>query len=275
MTDHPRASASASDRLRPRHLSASELSGGYDRTVVLHDVTVQIPAGSFTAIIGPNACGKSTLLRMLARLLKPRSGTVRLDGIDIRDYAVKRFAQQLGLLPQAPIAPEGITVAELIARGRHPHQGVLAQWSQEDERAVDRAMRDTGVLALAERPVAELSGGQRQRVWIAMSLAQETPILLLDEPTTYLDIAHQLEVLELVARLKSAGRTIVAVLHDLNQAASYADHLIAMRDGVVVAQGPPRELITEATIERVFGLISRVITDPDTGAPIVLPRAQA
>ncbi|SJN12813.1 ABC-type Fe3+-siderophore transport system, ATPase component [Leucobacter sp. 7(1)] len=260
---------------QPHDLTAEQLSGGYDRTVVLHDVSVRIPAGSFTAIIGPNACGKSTLLRMLARLLKPSSGAVRLDGVNAREYSTKQFARQLGMLPQSPIAPEGITVADLIARGRHPHQGVLAQWSRADEFAVDRAMRDTGVRDLADRPMSELSGGQRQRVWIAMSLAQDTAILLLDEPTTYLDIAHQLEVLELLARLKSAGRTIVAVLHDLNQAANYADHLIAMRDGVVVAQGPPRELITETTVERVFGLISRVIADPDTGAPIVLPRAQA
>ena len=260
---------------QPQDLTAEQLSGGYDRTVVLNDVSVRIPAGSFTAIIGPNACGKSTLLRMLARLLKPSSGAVRLDGVNAREYSTKQFARQLGMLPQSPIAPEGITVADLIARGRHPHQGVLAQWSRADEFAVDRAMRDTGVRDLADRPVSELSGGQRQRVWIAMSLAQDTAILLLDEPTTYLDIAHQLEVLELLARLKSAGRTIVAVLHDLNQAANYADHLIAMRDGVVVAQGPPRELITETTVERVFGLISRIIADPDTGAPIVLPRAQA
>ncbi|MDA3146970.1 ABC transporter ATP-binding protein [Leucobacter sp. UCMA 4100] len=270
MTDlAPPAAAAAEARLTTEHVS-----GGYERTVVLHDVTVRVPTGSFTAIIGPNACGKSTLLRMLSRLLKPSEGKVLLDGADIRRTSVKQFARQLGLLPQTPIAPEGITVSELIARGRHPHQGVLAQWSRDDEATVERAMQDTGVTELAERHIDELSGGQRQRVWIAMSLAQETPILLLDEPTTYLDIAHQLEVLELVVRLRDAGRTVVAVLHDLNQAARYADHLIAMRDGEVVAQGSPRELMTEATVERVFGLVSRVITDPDTGSPIVLPRAK-
>ena len=256
-------------------LTAERVSGGYDRTTVLRGVDVRIPDGAFTAIIGPNACGKSTLLRMIARLLRPTSGTVRLDGVDIRDYRVKRFAREIGLLPQTPIAPEGITVSELIARGRHPHQSVLAQWSTDDEAAVERAMRDTGVTDLAARHIDELSGGQRQRVWIAMTLAQETPILLLDEPTTYLDIAHQLEVLELVVRLRDSGRTVVAVLHDLNQAARYADHLVALRDGEVVSQGAPRELITADTVERVFGLVSRVILDPDTGTPIVLPRAQA
>lgn len=273
-TPPPEVACGPSPASHDARLRAVQISGGYERTAVLHGIDVRIPTGSFTAIIGPNACGKSTLLRMLARLLKPSEGSVLLDDIDIREYSTKRFARQLGLLPQSPIAPEGISVSELIARGRHPHQGVLAQWSQADEIAVEDAMRDTGVRDLADRPVDELSGGQRQRVWIAMSLAQETPILLLDEPTTFLDIAHQLEVLELLARLKQAGRTIVAVLHDLNQAASYADHLIALRDGAVIAQGTPRDLITEATVERVFGLVSRVIADPDTGAPIVLPRAK-
>lgn len=255
-------------------LVASQVSGGYDRAAVLHAVDVSIPPGAVTAIIGPNACGKSTLLRVLARLLKPSAGTVHLDGVDLREYSVTHFARQLGLLPQSPIAPEGITVSELVARGRHPHQGILAQWSRADEAAVAQAMRDTGVQELADRHLDELSGGQRQRVWIAMTLAQSTPILLLDEPTTYLDIAHQLEVLELVTRLKADGRTVVAVLHDVNQAAAHADHLIAMRDGVIVAEGAPRALMTEDTVERVYGLRSRVIHDPDTGAPIVLPRAR-
>lgn len=256
-------------------LVATDLSGGYDRTAVLREIDVRIPTGSFTAIIGPNACGKSTLLRMLSRLLKPQSGSVQLDETDIREYSPKQFARRLGLLPQSPVAPDGITVADLIARGRHPHQNVLAQWSREDEAAVHRAMVDTGVSELAERHVDELSGGQRQRVWIAMALAQETPILLLDEPTTFLDITHQLEILELVDRLRNDGRTIIAVLHDLNQAARYADHLIAMRDGSILAQGAPEDLITVETVEQVFGLVARVISDPDTGAPIVLPRARA
>lgn len=256
-------------------LSAAGVVAGYDRRVVLNGVDVAIPDGVFTAVIGPNACGKSTLLRALARLLRPRAGTVVLDGRNIRDLPSTQLARRLGLLPQTPIAPDGITVADLVARGRHPHQSVLAQWSARDEAAIQRAMAATRVTELADRQVSELSGGQRQRVWIALALAQETDLLLLDEPTTYLDITHQLEVLELLQTLRAQGRTIVAVLHDLNQAARYADHLIAVRDGAIVAQGSPRDLITADTVERVFGLRSRVIHDPDTGSPVVLPRASA
>ncbi|QAB18274.1 ABC transporter ATP-binding protein [Leucobacter muris] len=257
----------------PSPLVASGVRGGYDRRIVLDGVDVEIPDGSFTAIIGPNACGKSTLLRVLARLLKPRDGAVLLDGADIRDLSAKQLARRLGLLPQTPIAPDGITVADLVGRGRHPHQSLLSQWSRGDEEAVARAMAATRVSELAERQISELSGGQRQRVWIAMALAQQTGLLLLDEPTTYLDITYQLEVLELLERLRGEGRTIVAVLHDLNQAARYADHLIAMRDGAILAQGAPGELLTVETVERVFGLRSRIIADPDTGSPIVLPRS--
>ncbi len=257
----------------PSRLAAAGVSGGYGPTVVIDQVDIEIPDGSFTAIIGPNACGKSTLLRMLAKLLSPRAGAVLLDGADVRSYATKEFARRLGLLPQTPLAPEGITVTDLVGRGRYPHQSVFSQWSRRDEEAVERAMAATRVADLADRHLDELSGGQRQRVWIAMALAQETPLLLLDEPTTYLDVAHQFEVLELIDRLRAEGRTIVAVLHDLNHAARFADHLIAMRDGRILAQGPPSELITAETVERVFGLRSRVIPDPDTGTPVVLPRA--
>ncbi|MET7968475.1 ABC transporter ATP-binding protein [Micromonospora sp. NPDC005305] len=253
-------------------LVGEALTLGYDRRTVAEDLTVAVPDGSFTVIIGPNACGKSTLLRALARLLRPARGTVLLDGADIHRRPARQVARTLGLLPQSAVAPDGLTVAELVSRGRYPHQGLLRQWSREDERVVDRAMADTGVAELADRPVDELSGGQRQRVWIAMALAQQTPLLLLDEPTTYLDIAHQVEVLDLCARLhEKQGRTLVAVLHDLHQAARYATHLVAMRDGRVVAAGDPRRIVTTELVEEVFGLPCRIIEDPETGTPLVLP----
>lgn len=253
-------------------LSARRLSLGYAQRKVAEDLTVAIPDRSFTVIVGPNACGKSTLLRALARILKPTAGTVVLDGRAIDSLPARRIARTLGLLPQSPLAPEGITVAELVARGRYPHQSLLRQWSHVDEQVVAEAMAATGVAELADRAVDELSGGQRQRVWIAVVLAQQTPLLLLDEPTTYLDIAHQLEVLELCAELhEQRGRTLVAVLHDLNQAARYATHLIAMRDGAVVATGTPEEVLTESLVEEVFGVRCRVIADPETGAPLVIP----
>lgn len=256
-------------------LIGEALTLGYDRRTVAEDLTVAVPDGSFTVIIGPNACGKSTLLRALARLLRPARGTVLLDGADIHRRPARQVARTLGLLPQSAVAPDGLTVAELVSRGRYPHQGLLRQWSREDERVVDRAMADTGVAELADRPVDELSGGQRQRVWIAMALAQQTPLLLLDEPTTYLDIAHQVEVLDLCARLhEEQGRTLVAVLHDLHQAARYATHLVAMRDGRVVAAGDPRRIVTTELVEEVFGLPCRIIEDPETGTPLVLPAAR-
>lgn len=255
-------------------LSGMSLTLGYQRRIVAEGLTVSIPDQSFTVIIGPNACGKSTLLRALARALRPSSGTVLLDGRDIHELPARTVARTLGLLPQSAIAPDGITVADLVARGRYPHQGLLRQWSAEDERVVREAMEATGVAELADAYVDELSGGQRQRVWIAMALAQQTPLLLLDEPTTYLDIAHQIEVLELCARLhEEQGRTLVAVLHDLNQAARYATHLIAMRDGTVVAEGDPRTVVTEELVERVFGIRCRVLDDPETGTPLVIPAA--
>ncbi|MFC8846833.1 MULTISPECIES: ABC transporter ATP-binding protein [unclassified Micromonospora] len=256
-------------------LSGDGLTLAYDRRTIAERLTVAVPDRSFTVVIGPNACGKSTLLRALARMLKPTAGTVLLDGRDIHAQPARRVARTLGLLPQTSIAPDGITVAELVARGRYPHQGLLRQWSRDDERIVGESMAATGVADLADRLVDELSGGQRQRVWIAMALAQQTELLLLDEPTTFLDIAHQIEVLDLCATLhEEQGRTLVAVLHDLNQAARYASHLIAMRDGQVVAAGPPRAIVTADLVERVFGLPCRVIDDPETGSPLVVPAAR-
>jgi iron complex transport system ATP-binding protein len=257
-------------------LGGRDLALGYDGRMIAQDLTVEIPDNSFTVIVGPNACGKSTLLRALARVLKPRSGTVLLDGDDIHKRPARAVARTLGLLPQSPTAPDGITVADLVARGRYPHQGLLRQWSAEDERIVGEAMTATGVSSLASALVDELSSGQRQRVWIAMALAQQTPLLLLDEPTTFLDIAHQIDVLDLCARLHLAeGRTLVAVLHDLNQAARYATHLIAMCEGRLVAEGDPGSVVTEDLVQEVFGLPSRVIPDPETGTPLVIPRASS
>ncbi|SEO11141.1 ABC transporter ATP-binding protein [Actinacidiphila rubida] len=258
-----------------QRLVAESVTLAYDRRTVAEDLSVDIPDQSFTVIVGPNACGKSTLLRALSRLLKPQQGRVLLDGQAIGSLPARTVARTLGLLPQSSVAPDGITVAGLVARGRYPHQGLLRQWSAEDERIVDESMSATGVQALADRPVDELSGGQRQRVWIAMALAQQTPLLLLDEPTTYLDIQHQIDVLDLCAELhEQRGRTLVAVLHDLNQAARYATHLIAMRDGRIEAQGPPAEILTADLVERVFGVPCRIIDDPESGTPLVIPAAR-
>ncbi|MFF4188768.1 ABC transporter ATP-binding protein [Streptomyces sp. NPDC001691] len=257
-----------------QRLSAESVTLGYDQRVIAKDLSVEIPDHSFTVIVGPNACGKSTLLRALSRMLKPTSGRVLLDGQAIHSLPAKKVARTLGLLPQSSIAPDGITVGDLVARGRYPHQGLLRQWSPEDERIVQESMDATGVGGLGERYVDELSGGQRQRVWIAMALAQQTPLLLLDEPTTFLDIQHQIEVLDLCAQLHGEqGRTLVAVLHDLNQAARYATHLIALREGEVVASGPPSSVVTAELVERVFGVRCQVIPDPETGTPLVVPAA--
>lgn len=263
----------ASDTGGENRLQARGVTVGYSDRQVVEDLHVSIPDGSFTVIIGPNACGKSTLLRALARMMKSSAGPVLLDGQDIYKQSAKAVAKRLGLLGQNPTAPAGITVADLVGRGRHPHQSVFRQWSCEDEAAVAGAMDSTGVSDLAERGIDELSGGQRQRVWIAMALAQETPLLLLDEPTTFLDITHQYEVLNLCARLHQSGRTLVAVLHDVNQAARYATHVIAMREGNVVAAGPPREVVTASMVNRVFDLPCRVIDDPETATPLVIPSA--
>ncbi|MGW2679758.1 ABC transporter ATP-binding protein [Streptomyces sp. NPDC001436] len=258
-----------------QRLTAQNVTLGYDQRVIAENLSVEIPDHSFTVIVGPNACGKSTLLRALARMLRPTAGQVLLDGRAITSTPAKQVARTLGLLPQSSVAPDGITVADLVARGRYPHQGLLRQWSARDERIVLESMASTGVAELADRAVDELSGGQRQRVWIAMALAQQTPLLLLDEPTTYLDIQHQLEVLDLCAQLhEEQGRTLVAVLHDLNQAARYATHLIALRGGVVVAEGPPAQVVTARLVEEVFGVACRVIDDPETGTPLVVPAAR-
>jgi iron complex transport system ATP-binding protein len=257
-------------------LGARELSLGYGPTPIVDGLSVEIAAGAITAIVGPNACGKSTLLRGLARLLSPSAGQVIIDGTDIARLRTKDVARRLGLLPQSSIAPEGITVADLVTRGRFPHQTMLRQFSRGDQQAVVDAMAATGVTSIAGRPVDELSGGQRQRVWIAMVLAQQTPLILLDEPTTFLDIAHQIELLELFAELNAEqGRTIVAVLHDLNHACRFADEIIAMKAGTIVAQGNPANVITADLVEEVYGLRCQVIADPETGTPLVIPRASS
>jgi ABC-type cobalamin/Fe3+-siderophores transport system ATPase subunit len=258
-----------------QRLRADGVTLGYERRTVSTDLSLTVPDDSFTVIVGPNACGKSTLLRSLARLLRPSAGNVLLDGESIHRMHTKEVARRVGLLPQIALAPEGITVAELVARGRYPHQNLFRQQSEADRSAVTEAMAATRVAELAEVPVDELSGGQRQRVWVAMALAQETRILLLDEPTTFLDIAHQIELMDLFARLHQEGSTLVAVLHDLNHAARYATHIVVMKDGAVVAQGPPAEVVTAELVERVFGLPCLVIPDPLAGTPLVIPRGTA
>ncbi len=257
-----------------QRLSADAVTLRYGERTISQDLSLAIPDGSFTVIVGPNACGKSTLLRALSRLLVPVAGQVILDGRHISQFPAKEVARRLGLLPQSAVAPEGITVADLVARGRYPHQSFLRQWTDADEQAVAEAMQATDVAALSDRLLDELSGGQRQRVWIAMVLAQQTPILLLDEPTTFLDIAHQIELMELLADLNDAGRTVVAVLHDLNQACRYASHLIAMRDGRIAAQGAPGAIFTEQLVQEVFGLPAVIIADPVSGTPLVVPRGR-
>ncbi|WP_309111548.1 ABC transporter ATP-binding protein [Saccharothrix sp.] len=253
-------------------LSAQSLRLGYGESVVVDDLSVDVLDGTITAIIGPNGCGKSTLLRALARLLRPSSGAVLLDGKEIDRLPTREVARVVGLLPQSPVAPEGLTVADLVARGRHPHQRWYRQWSSADEEAIERALVLTGMAELADRQVDHLSGGQRQRAWISMTLAQETDLLLLDEPITYLDLAHQIDVLDLVHRLhRERGTTVVMVLHDLNLAARYADTLVAMRGGRVLAQGAPGEVLTEAMLDEVFGLAAKVISDPVSGTPLVIP----
>lgn len=253
-------------------LAASGLSAGYGDSLILDSLDFTVPPGKITVIVGANACGKSTLLRTMSRLISPRGGHVLLDGKSIHSTAPRKLAQTLGLLPQSPVAPEGITVADLVSRGRHPHQGLLSRWTRGDDEAVAAALEATRTHELAERPVDELSGGQRQRVWIAMALAQETDILLLDEPTTFLDINHQIEVLDLLTDLNhKRGTTIVMVLHDLNLAARYADHLVAMAAGRLYSVGAPEEVLTEITVREVFGLESRVITDPTSNRPMMLP----
>ena len=257
-------------------LQTSGLRLKYDQRTVIEGLSAEIPEGKVTMIVGANACGKSTLLRGLARLLKPAAGTVTLDRRDIHRRPAREVARTLGLLPQHPTAPDGITVRDLVGRGRYPHQGFFrpgpAGGSPDDERAVQQAMAATETLDLAGRNVDELSGGQRQRVWIAMALAQETEVLLLDEPTTYLDLTHQVEVLDLITDLnRQRGTTVAIVLHDLNLAARYADHIIAMKNGQIVAEGAARAVVTEELVREVFGLESRVLPDPVSGAPLIIP----
>ncbi|MFP4099875.1 ABC transporter ATP-binding protein [Coleofasciculus sp.] len=253
-------------------LSTRRLSLAYDGTPVITNLDLAIPAGKITALVGPNGCGKSTLLRGLARLLKPCAGTVYLDGTDIFKRSTKAVAKRLGILPQSPVAPEGLTVRDLVAQGRYPYQNWLQQWSKDDEILVEKALLITGITQLADRVLDTLSGGQRQRAWIAMALAQDTEILLLDEPTTFLDLAHQVEVLDLLYELnQSEGRTIVMVLHDLNQACRYANHLVAVRQGQLYTQGEPMQVVTEAMVREVFGLECRIVPDPVAGTPMCVP----
>lgn len=252
-------------------LAARGIAVGYGARTVIDDLDVAIPPGVVTTIIGPNGCGKSTLLRTLSRLLRPVRGTVLLDGDDIVKLRTRDVAKKLGLLPQSPVAPEGLTVSDLVARGRHPHQSWLRQWSSDDAAVVARALAMTGVSDLADRPVDSLSGGQRQRVWISMTLAQGTDLLLLDEPTTYLDLAHAIDVLDLVDDLHESGCTVVMVLHDLNLATRYSDNLIVMKQGAILAQGHPREVITAELLHEAFGLRAMVIDDPVGDRPLIVP----
>ncbi|WP_432150460.1 ABC transporter ATP-binding protein [Streptomyces sp. bgisy029] len=253
-------------------LQARDVRLGYGDREIVAGLTVTVPPGKITVIVGPNACGKSTLLRAMARLLAPSAGAVLLNGRSIQEMPTKEVAAVLGILPQSPTAPEGITVSDLVGRGRYPHQGWFRRWGAEDDEAVAQALLSTDVLELADRPVDELSGGQRQRVWIAMALAQRTDILLLDEPTTYLDASHQLDVLDLLTDLnRERGVTMVAVLHDLNLACRYADHMIAMKDGRILAEGRPVDIVTEELVGEVFGMRCSVIADPASATPMVVP----
>jgi len=240
--------------------------------MIVEGLTVTIPTKKITAIIGPNGCGKSTLLKALARILIPKQGEVEINEVDVLLQSTKIIARQLGLLPQNPRSPDGITVSDLIQRGRYPHQGIFRQWSREDETSVNNALMLTGLTNIADRPIDELSGGQRQRVWIAMLLAQETPIMLLDEPTTHLDIAHQIEVLDLLKELtEQHNRTIVMVLHDINLAVRYADNLIAMRDGKIETSGEPHNVVTAQMIHDVFSIHAQILEDPVSGSPLCIP----
>ncbi|RBP85775.1 ABC transporter ATP-binding protein [Marinomonas rhizomae] len=259
----------------PSLLAAESVTLSYDQTVIAKNLSVQIPPEKFSVIVGPNGCGKSTLLRAMSRLLVPESGKVLLNGRNIHEQTTKDVAKQLGLLPQSAIAPDGIKVMDLVSRGRFPHQKWFQPWREEDQDAVDKAMAATHITDFAHQHVDQLSGGQRQRVWVAMALAQQTPVLLLDEPTTYLDIAHQIELLDLFQDLNQKnGHTMVAVLHDLNHACRYADNLIAMKDGHVVATGKPSDIVTEDLIESVFGLPCLIIEDPISGTPLVIPKGR-
>lgn len=257
-------------------LNARNLTLAYESATIITDLTVTVPLGAVTALVGPNGCGKSTLLRGISRLLKPRTGAVTLSAQDIWKLPTKELAKRLGILPQGPVAPEGLTVHELVAQGRYPHQSWFQQWSAEDERVTRDALEITGIVEFADRPVDTLSGGQRQRAWIAMTLAQDSEVILLDEPTTFLDLAYQIDVLDLLHDLnRSRGKTIVMVLHDLNHACRYADHLIAVKNGQIVAEGKPDEVVNESLVREVFGLECHVMPDPITATPMVIPIGRA
>ncbi|MGO2612260.1 ABC transporter ATP-binding protein [Corynebacterium flavescens] len=253
-------------------LAAQAIAVDYASKQVLRGFDIAIPDGEFTVIVGPNACGKSTLLHALARLVKPSSGTVLLEGAPITSYRPKEVARRLSLLPQSPTAPEGIVVEDLVARGRYPHQGIVKQWTAADDEAVEKALRQANVEQVRDKKVSDLSGGQRQRVWLALVLAQNAPIVLLDEPTTYLDITHQVEVLNLAAQLHRSGSTVVAVLHELTLAFRYATHLIVMKEGAIVAQGAVEDIVTPELLREVYDIECDIIPDPVTGRPIVIPR---
>ncbi len=252
-------------------LATDRLDLGYDGTRVVHALDLRLPPGRVTAIVGPNGCGKSTLLGALARVHAPQGGAVLLDGRDLATLRPRDAARRIGLLPQQAEAPDGLTVRDLVRYGRHPHQGLLRQWSPEDAAAVHRALAAADLLDLADRPLDTLSGGQRQRAWIAMVVAQETAVVLLDEPTSALDLGHQLEVLDLVHDLAVRGRTVVLVLHDLSTACRHADHLVAMRAGRVVAEGPPADVVTPALVRKLYGVEAQVLRDPTSGTPVVCP----
>jgi len=253
-------------------MSTRQLTLGYQRQVIIDALDLQLPAGKISVLIGSNGCGKSTLLKSLARLLKPQQGSVIINGADIQQRSTSAVARELAILPQMPSAPEGVTVRHLVALGRYPYQSWMQQWSKQDEAMVELALQQTGVQSLADRPVDALSGGQRQRVWIAMTLAQDTDIVLLDEPTTYLDLAHQIEVLDLLRELnRQQGKTIIMVLHDLNLACRYADHMVAVHQRTAFAQGKPSEILTEALVKQVFDLNCRIIADPFFGTPLCIP----
>lgn len=265
----------ASQALSALSLSTQSITLSYDQNIITENLSIDIPEGKFSIIVGPNGCGKSTLLRALSRLLPPKSGQVLLNSQNIHQLPTRDVAKILGLLPQSAIAPDGIKVVDLVARGRFPHQKWFQPWREQDQIAVDAAMKATGILEFAHKHVDQLSGGQKQRVWVAMALAQETPLLLLDEPTTYLDIAHQIELLDLFQDLnRLQGHTMVAVLHDLNHACRYADHLIVMKAGKIVATGAPNDIINETLIHEVFGLPCLILEDPVSGTPLVIPKGR-
>lgn len=262
--------------MKPTHVfQAEHLVSGYDHKTILHGISLVIPSNKISVMIGANACGKSTLLKTLARLIKPTSGTVTLDGKPISKIPPKQLARVVGLLPQSPIVPEGISVADLVGRGRFPHQSLLSGWTKKDVEAVAEAMEIMNITELANRNIDELSGGQRQRVWIAMALAQQTDILFLDEPTTFLDITYQVEILDLLTDLnRKKGTTIVMVLHDINLSARYADYIFALSQGKLLAEGKPSEVITSSLVKDIFGLDCTVIPDPVSGSPMVIPKGR-